>query len=920
VEDNHTNHIDQLKASIEQLTSRFDELASRLEHLEREGSQPIAPPKPAPASSSPDSIAAPHPVEQKEQRVTPPHIITARQNRLDAAAKKKTNLHKANLHKTNLHKTKPHKKPKPASFDFSKLEWFLGVRGLAILGMLIVVVGIGSFLKLAVDEGWIAAISPATRCAVSALFGLSLIGTGELLRRRINPLASSGISAAGIAVVYASILAATKLYALIDTPVAFILMALATITGILLGSLSNRVMLAMLSLIGAFAAPLLLSTGEPSFIVMPAYLVSLLVLGLGLSGWRGNNYSRVRQLAWWGTGLIGSLWLKDMYAIGPASSIAFVSTVWLVTVAELIASSRFFGTIRDKTKWPETSSTGFVLADSGERTFDLRSFFTPEARWINALFGVTAWAVTAAAITIRQINPDLDYLAPLSFAILSAMVLHMAFGFKRLASELWDTSATPQSSLASAMIINAALLGAATIATALGGWVQVVAWALVGLAAIQTAKRIRFRAAGLFGFAMIAVAIGRLLTHDFVGHLGSDSIGSVFGLTYTQWTPQIVFVAIICALAAWRSRYRVEGLVAASAVPWLISISLIHTSTTGNSYGAAILALSAIAGWTGTRFKIAGLRLNSYILAAIAMGILLLSQYHYDFDSTKIMTLHINPISMIIATLCWSLLAALPNTKHKARFVLSSLAITSGGITIAKLLETHSQPETLFVQTLYAGLIVMLGKRLFKWSLMEISSVLLYIIAVCWTARQISLGELAFEGRPFANLDFGAAIMTVALAVWAGLQIPKLKLADDAPSSLPRLRAKIATALFALAWVFLLTCTSLETVQLMGVFSDQGSAGGAAVSIWWSLFAIATIAAGFRFSASLRWAGLALLGIVAVKVLLVDTVTLNQGTRIIASISVGLVIIAAGVLYAKLVDVTDGKSENQTPDSDSATD
>ena len=69
----------------------------------------------------------------------------------------------------------------------------MGVRGLAILGMLIVVVGVGSFLKLAVDEGWIAAIHPATRCGASALFGLALLSTGEFFRRKINPLASSGV-------------------------------------------------------------------------------------------------------------------------------------------------------------------------------------------------------------------------------------------------------------------------------------------------------------------------------------------------------------------------------------------------------------------------------------------------------------------------------------------------------------------------------------------------------------------------------------------------------------------------------------------------------------------------------------------------------------------------------------------------------
>jgi len=908
VDNNSNNHIDQLKASIEQLTSRFDELASRVESLEQDDSQSVAPTKPSPISTPPVSIAPPaeSPSEpsppKQDQRDIPPYIVTARQSRLDAAAKLKT-------------QPKPPKEPKAPSFDIKKLEWFLGVRGLAILGMLIVVVGVGSFLKLAVDEGWIAAIHPATRCGASALFGLALLSTGEFFRRKINPLASSGVSSAGIAVMYASILASIKLYSLIDTPVAFVLMAMATITGIFLGSLSNRVMLAMLSLIGAFAAPILLSTGEPSFVVMPAYLVSLLILGLGLSGWRGGNYARVRQLAWWGTGLIGSLWLKDMYTIGPTSSISFVSIVWLVTVIELIASSRFFGTIRDKVKWPESSHSGFLLAENGERTLNARLFFTPEARWINALFGVTAWAVTATAMTIRQINPELDYLAPLSFTALSILVLHVAFGFKRITNDLWDKSASPKSSLASALIINAALLIAATIATALGGWIQVVAWAAVGLAAIETSRRIKLRAAGLFGYAMIIVAISRLLTNDFVWHLDSDPISTVLGIAYTQWTPQVLLIAVVCAVSSWRSRYNPERWVAASAVLWLIGISLLHTSTSGDSFGAAALILATGAGWISSRFRIPTPRLNTYIFASVAMFVLLLSQFEYDINSDSIMLFDINPIAMGIALVCWSALAALPNARYQTRFIFASLAITSGTVAIAKIIDTHGQAESLLFASLYAGLIVALGKRLFRWSLMEISIVLLFIIAGAWTARQISLGELAFQGQPIANADFASVIITAITAAWAGLHLPKLAQSDDSPSTLQSSRTSIAATLLGLAWLMLLIGTSVETVQIMRAFSDAGSAGGAAVSIWWSLFAIASVAAGFRFSGWLRWAGLALLGVVAIKVLLVDTVTLSQGARIIASISTGLVIIAAGVLYAKLVEVTNDKPENQESES-----
>jgi len=900
MEERHSDQIEQLKATINALSAQIDELTSRVQSLEQQD------PLPKPTQHTPSFAAK---------------LATPSSNR-PAPSKRPTDT-PAYLSKPKTRPTAPRvrqlKKTKAQSqgFDFKKLEWFLGVRGLAVLGMLIVVISVGSFLKLAIDEGWIAAIPPATRCGGSALFGVLLIAIGEFFRRKINPLASSGVSAAGIAVVYAAILAATKMYDLLGTPVAFTLLALITLIGILLGSLSNRVMLAMLSLIGSFAVPVLLSTGEPSFVVLPVYLISLLILGLGLSGWRGGSYSRVRQLAWWGTGLIGSFWLKDMYAIGPTSSIAFVSGVWIVTVAELIASSRFFTTIRDKTNWPDSSHAGFLLTESGERTFDLRTFLTPEARWINALFGVTAWSVTATAMTIRQINPEYDFFAPLSFALLSTVMLHLVFGWKKIARELWSESASPRSILASAMVVNAALLGAATIATALGGWIQVVAWVAVGLTAIETSTRIRFRAAGLFGFALIAVAIGRLLTHDFIAHLQSDPTTTLFELGFTQWTPQVALVAIVCVLASWRSKYTPEGWFSASAALWLVAICLLHTSTQPHALGAAVLLIAAIGAWVSVYTPTPNLRLNAFLLAGAGMLIVLWGQAVYDIDHDQVMAIDIHPASMLIAGIAWIALAALPKSRYATRLGSAAFAITSGSIAIAKLTETHGESEAIFALSIYAILITVLATRLFRWSLIEITSVLLFVITGAWVLHQLSLGDPTFQIQPVLNFGFPATIILAALAIWIGLRLPSFPASDDAPSELADSRKTLRVAVFVLAWGLLLSSTSLEVVRTMRGFADQGSAGGAAVSIWWSLFAIASVVIGFKLTAALRWAGLALLGIVAIKVLLVDTVTLDQGARIIASITVGLVIIAAGVLYAKLVDVVIEKDQDSKADTES---
>ena len=685
----------------------------------------------------------------------------------------------------------------------------------------------------------------------AALFGVVLVGVGEFFRRKINPLASSGISATGIATMYGAILAAAKLYDLINTPVAFVLMVLVTITGVLLGSLSSRVMLAILSLVGAFAVPVLLSTGEPSYFVMPAYLIALLALGLALSGWRGGAYGRVRQVAWWGTGILGTLWLEQTHILSPASSLTFVSIVWLMTVAELIASSRFFTTLRDRTEWPTDSIAGFLVGDNGEKTFDLWALISREARWINSLFGVSAWAVTAAALTLREIDPKLDILAPLSFSVVSVLiVLFVLVGkrkkYSRHPDSIFATNGSPRSTLAAAMIINSTLLGVATIATALGGWVQVVAWAMVGLAAIETAKRIRFRAVGLFGFAMLAVAIARLLSYDLIVHLLDDATLVGYGFAFTQWSPQVVFIAGACAGAAWRSRYRTEGNIIACVSLWLVAASLVHSEVTADSLGAALLVLAAIGAWISYRVGMPALRINTYVLSGVAMGIVLLGQFAFDFD-TGSMPLDINVFSMIVVGLAWIALAALPDARYRARLAFASLAVISGTIAIVKLVDASGESEALFAVALYAGAVIYLGTRLVRWSLVEIGSVLLFWIACAWTVYQFSLGEHAFEGQPVLSFAFGSAIIVVGCALWGGRLLPKLPVVRDAPYTLTMTRAQLTAMSLGLAWMLLLSSPSIEVVRAMRLFFEQNSAGWAAVSIWWSLFAIASVALGFRF-------------------------------------------------------------------------
>ncbi|MEM9167548.1 MAG: DUF2339 domain-containing protein [Planctomycetota bacterium] len=780
-------------------------------------------------------------------------------------------------------------------------EWLLGAKGLALAGMLIVVVGVGMFLKYAYDEGWMGAISPMARCGAAAGFGIAMLAVGEILRRRINALASAGASATGVAVIYASILAASNLYDLLSTTATFVMLAGITALGVLLGSLSNRVMLALLSLVGAFLVPFMLESSEPSRIAMPSYLLSLLVLGLVLAGWRGGGYANVRRLAWWSTGIVGTLWITTVYDTAPAYALAFVSAVWLATVAELVVSARFFKALRDRTEWPENSVAGFVRGDNEEIMFNLRALFSPEARWLNSIFGVTAWSVVTTAIVVRQIDVGLDWLAPLSFGLASVTMAAVTLRLRRSAViGLWARNPSPRSALAAALVFNAALLVVATVAMALGGWAQVAAWCAIGLAAIESGRRLRFRASDVFGFALLGVAAARLFTIDAAEHLLGEAVAQPLGLYITAWSGQVVYVALAAAAGAWRTRHDLLQRAAATVSLWLLAATLAHPEASPDALGPTWLCLAAAAVWLTTQVQIRPLRVSAYILAGLGMAVSLFGQIAIENTSPAKAMLSLNPSPMIVALLAWTALAAIPRLSFNGRWTCALLAITSGAIAIASLHETRGVLETLLLGAGYAGVVIALSQRLYRWSLAEIAGGLLLVLSAGWVTNRVSAGSNAIEGVAIGNLAFVLAFTTVVLWIFLAWRLSVQPAAKDAPDGLAAVRAQFQMVALGIAWLLLLAATSLDVLRGVGQLLEQRSAQGAALSIWWSLFAVATVALGFRLSAILRWAGLALLGVVAFKVLLLDTQTLTPPARIIAAISVGLVTIGAGVLYARL--------------------
>ncbi|MFT3966254.1 MAG: DUF2339 domain-containing protein [Sphingobium sp.] len=171
-----------------------------------------------------------------------------------------------------------------------KLPIWAGGITLAVAGVLLV--------KYSIDAGL---LSPLIRVIFGLLFGGALIGGAEAALRadeRVgDPRVRQALAGAGIASLYAAILAASNLYHLVGPATAFAGLALVTALAMAL-SIRFGAPSALLGLVGGLAAPALVGEGPPNVPLLSAYL-ALAIGGL-------TALSRQQRWMWLGVGaLIG---------------------------------------------------------------------------------------------------------------------------------------------------------------------------------------------------------------------------------------------------------------------------------------------------------------------------------------------------------------------------------------------------------------------------------------------------------------------------------------------------------------------------------------------------------------------------------------------------------------------------------------
>lgn len=158
------------------------------------------------------------------------------------------------------------------------MEYAVASQWLLRIGIVILVVGVGFFLKYSVQHGL---LNEQARVALSTIVGLGMLTAGtQLLGRRYHVL-GQGLMGGGLATLYFAVFASANLWHLIEMTTAFALMSLVTALAGAIAVRFNSILVAVLGIIGGYGTPIMLSTGAVNF---PGLYGYMLVLGIGVLG------------------------------------------------------------------------------------------------------------------------------------------------------------------------------------------------------------------------------------------------------------------------------------------------------------------------------------------------------------------------------------------------------------------------------------------------------------------------------------------------------------------------------------------------------------------------------------------------------------------------------------------------------------
>lgn len=745
----------------------------------------------------------------------------------------------------------------------SLVRWFMQGNPLAKLGILLLFLGLSFLLRYTVEHS----LFPLElRLVATALFAIVLLAIGWRLRHK-QPVYALILQGGATGILYLTVFGAFRLWQMLPMTLAFVLLVAICAASVGLAVLQKALSLAMLASLGGYLAPLLLSTGGGNFVALFSFYLLLSIGILAISIWQ--HWRELNLLGLLFTFGVGGLWGLSDYQ---------PEHYWVCQLF-LIANTLIFGVL--------CVALSLRAQEKGKQIIDGVLLFAPPLIGFGMQYGMTRhW----------------EYGPALSSLGYGAFYLSLAF----LALRRYPSIGRP--------LVMAALAiggGFATLAIplALSARWTAMAWALEGLGILWLGMQQNQRRMSYSGTALLVLALGSALWAQMDG-VTSLSLLLIFAILSLCWLA-----------AAWLWRKSVLpvswALLAGGLLFWIVALLGASQRVLKQELPvlAGVLALSAVSVW-GWRQAAARLAWRELDASKWLLWSLMLVMVVYQLSHQQIVAAGWSNLAWCIAlpaalmllrrdgerllprvamglhlTLCWMILLALAAELYWFARALpwgmaawgSGLAMAAGGGVILALSAAVRRCAWPFGE--WPALYTCLAPIPVVVALLVLLVVTNFQDGVVYRQTWLPLVNPLEEGAAFALL---------------GLVVFYRGVDRYYPALLAQARPWPAVAIMAFGFWWL-------NGALIRALAWYGDVAWNMASLWdsrliqttfalfWMLIALVVMVHATRRASRQEWlCGAALLGVVMVKLMLVDSAGGGGLSRAVAFIGVAILVLIVG--------------------------